>query len=124
VNGHVLEQDITSDMVLSDTTYTAGGGLDLEGTEFVNTGVRAIGVGTENGTISVNTAGITSNVQIKGLKDLAFINKAPGNNTTVFLNGAGEWATVSTTDTKNTAGSTNTSSKIYLIGTETQSDNA
>ena len=124
VNGHVLEQDITSNMALTDTTYTAGGGLDLEGTEFVNTGVRAIGTGTENGTISVNTAGVSGNVSVKGLKSLAFIDKAPGNNTTVFLNGAGEWTSVATTDTKNTAGASDTSSKIYLVGATEQTAEA
>ena len=40
-----------------------------------------------------------------------------------FLRGDGNWATVSTTDTKNTAGATDTSSKIFLVGATTQGDN-
>ena len=40
-----------------------------------------------------------------------------------FLSGNGTWATVSTTDTKNTAGATDTSSKIYLVGAITQGAN-
>lgn len=40
-----------------------------------------------------------------------------------FLSGHGTWATVSTTDTKNTAGATDTSSKIYLVGATTQGAN-
>lgn len=40
-----------------------------------------------------------------------------------FLRGDGNWATVATTDTKNTAGATDTSSKIFLVGATTQDDN-
>ena len=40
-----------------------------------------------------------------------------------FLRGDGDWATVSTTDTKNTAGATDTSSKIYLVGATAQDAN-
>ena len=40
-----------------------------------------------------------------------------------FLRGDGNWATVVTTDTKNTAGATDTSSKIFLVGATTQGDN-
>jgi hypothetical protein len=40
-----------------------------------------------------------------------------------FLRGDGNWATVSTTDTKNTAGATDTSSKIFLVGATSQGSN-
>ena len=40
-----------------------------------------------------------------------------------FLKGDGTWATVADSDTKNTAGSTDTSSKIYLVGATTQDAN-
>ena len=44
-----------------------------------------------------------------------------GSSTTTYLNNAGSWATPP--DTKNTAGSTDTSSKIYLIGATSQAAN-
>ena len=44
-----------------------------------------------------------------------------GSSTTTYLNNAGNWATPP--DTKNTAGSTDTSSKIYLIGATSQATN-
>lgn len=37
-----------------------------------NTGVRSIAEGTDNGTISVNTNGTTTNVSVRGLGDLAY----------------------------------------------------
>ena len=44
-----------------------------------------------------------------------------GSSTTTYLNNAGSWATPP--DTKNTAGSTDTSSKIFLIGATSQAAN-
>lgn len=44
-----------------------------------------------------------------------------GSSTTTYLNNAGNWATPP--DTKNTAGSTDTSSKIFLIGATSQAAN-
>ena len=44
-----------------------------------------------------------------------------GSSTTTYLNNAGSWATPP--DTKNTAGSTDTSSKIYLVGATSQAAN-
>lgn len=56
----------------NDTTYTAGTGITLSGTEFSNSGVRNITTGSTNGTISVNINGTVSDVAIAGLKDLAY----------------------------------------------------
>ena len=56
----------------NNTTYSAGTGLTLSGTTFSNSGVRSIGTGTTNGTISVNTNGTTTNVAVKGLGSLAY----------------------------------------------------
>ena len=44
-----------------------------------------------------------------------------GSSTTTYLNNAGSWATPP--DTKNTAGSTDTSSKIFLVGATSQAAN-
>jgi len=54
------------------------------------------------------------------LKDLAYIAK-DGTSSTKYLKGDGTWDTP--TNTKNTAGSTDTSSKIYLIGATSQAAN-
>lgn len=56
----------------TNTTYSAGTGISLSGTTFSNSGVRAIGTGTSNGTISVNTNGTTANVAVKGLGSAAY----------------------------------------------------
>lgn len=46
-----------------------------------------------------------------------------GTSTTTFLANNGTWQSASTTDTKNTAGATDTSSKIYLVGAIEQTAN-
>mgnify|MGYP003338023664 CR=1 FL=1 len=51
------------------------------------------------------------------------IGAATNGSTTQFLRGDGTWATVSTTDTKNTAGTTNSTSKLFLAGATTQAAN-
>ena len=56
----------------TDTTYTAGTGLNLVGTEFNNAGVRAITTGNTNGTLNVNTNGIDAEVTVKGINNAAF----------------------------------------------------
>ena len=43
--------------------------------------------------------------------------------TSKFLRGDGTWATPTDTNTKNTTGSTNTSSKIFLVGATSQASN-
>lgn len=58
----------------TNTTYSAGAGIGLNGTQFYNTGVRAIGTGSANGTISVNTNGTAANVAVKGLGSAAYTN--------------------------------------------------
>ena len=68
---HFLRGDATW-VIPTDTTYTAGAGMTLSGTTFINSGVRSIATGTSNGTISVNTNGTTANVSVKGLGDLAY----------------------------------------------------
>lgn len=56
----------------TDTTYTAGTGISISGTQISNTGVRAIGPGSTNGTISVNAGGTTTDVAVKGLGSSAY----------------------------------------------------
>lgn len=189
----------------ANTTYTAGAGISISGTQINNAGVRAVGSGTTNGTISVNTGGTTTDIAVKGLGsaaytassayapashshssienngygikvdsggyllpvsntwigksdsqwDTAYIKNVKGNadtattasklgtstvggtTTPIYLNGGVPTALGYTiaksvpanavftdTDTKNTAGATNTTSKIYLTGTMSQTSSA
>ena len=56
----------------NNTTYSAGSGISFNGTQINNSGVRSIGTGSANGTISVNTNGSTANVAVKGLGSAAY----------------------------------------------------
>ena len=55
-----------------NVTYTASNGVTLTGANFTNSGVRSVGAGTANGTISVNTNGTTKDVAVTGLGNLAY----------------------------------------------------
>lgn len=69
---------IDSDNVISatDTTYTASDGVTLTGTNFTNSGVRAVVSGTANGTISVNTNGTSADVAVTGLGSAAYTSSS------------------------------------------------
>ena len=56
----------------ANTTYTAGAGISISGTQISNAGVRVIGSGTTNGTISVNAGGTTTDIAVKGLGSAAY----------------------------------------------------
>lgn len=58
----------------TNTTYSAGAGIGLNGTQFYNMGVRSIGKGSANGTISVNTNGTAADVAVTGLGSAAYTN--------------------------------------------------
>lgn len=60
----------------NNTTYSAGAGIDLSNGQFSNGGVRSVGTGTTNGTISVNTGGTVANVAVKGLGSAAYTNSS------------------------------------------------
>ena len=64
----------TASFVMPHTQYTAGSAISISNNQITNTGVRAVGQGTENGTISVNTSGVTTNVAVKGLGSAAYEN--------------------------------------------------
>lgn len=70
-----ITPDATNDKVTiaaTDTTYTFTNGLSASGTTVSNSGVRSIGTGSANGTISVNTNGTSADVAVKGLQALAY----------------------------------------------------
>lgn len=56
----------------TDSKYTGSNGVLLEGSNFVNSGVRSISSGSSNGTISVDTGGTTASVSVTGLKSAAY----------------------------------------------------
>lgn len=66
--------DGTEDVVL-DTSYTASDGVTLTGYNFTNSGIRDIDTGDNNGQIKINKNGTISNVNVKGLKSAAFVDK-------------------------------------------------
>jgi hypothetical protein len=66
----------------TDTTYTGSDGVTLTGTNFTNSGVRAVATGTTSGTVSVNTNGTSTDVAVNG-----WANKAD-DNAVVHLTGA------------------------------------
>ena len=73
---HKLESDVPANAKFTDTvnTYVAGAGISINGNTINNAGVRSIGTGSVNGTISVNSNGTTSNVAVKGLGSAAYTN--------------------------------------------------
>lgn len=60
----------------TDTTYSAGAGISISGAQISNAGVRAIGSGTTNGTISVNAGGTTTDIAVKGLGSSAYTDSS------------------------------------------------
>ncbi|MBQ6736156.1 MAG: hypothetical protein IJQ90_01565 [Alphaproteobacteria bacterium] len=51
------------------TTYTGSDGVTLTGTNFTNSGVRAVATGTTAGTVSVNTNGSSADIAVNGFTD-------------------------------------------------------
>jgi len=103
-----------------NTTYTFANGTN---------GFTVTPLGGTAQTVTV-TPSITNNITGSGTSGYLTkfngantITNGPqlGSSTTTYLNNAGSWATPP--DTKNTAGSTDTSSKIYLIGATSQAAN-
>lgn len=60
----------------TNTTYSAGTGISLQGTTFSNSGVRSVSTGGTNGTISVDTNGSSSEVAVKGLGSAAYTSSS------------------------------------------------
>lgn len=55
-----------------NTIYTAGDCIDITSFTITNTGVRSISEGSSDGTLSVNTNGVTTNVSVHGLGSAAY----------------------------------------------------
>lgn len=120
-----------SDKSASASGATAAWGIDVVKGVTLNTDGKGhvTDISVESGKIPANP--VPSN-NVTGSGTSGYLTKWNGTNTitngpqlgsstTTYLNNAGSWATPP--DTKNTAGSTDTSSKIYLIGATSQAAN-
>lgn len=110
----ISNKEYTSVNTDTNTTYSAGTGLSLSGTTFnlANSGASAGSYGMSAATTGNN--GTTINIP--------YITVDATGRVTSISNKV--YTSVNTdTDTKNTAGSTNTTSKIYLIGATSQAAN-
>lgn len=72
ITPNATSDSITISATDTNTTYSAGTGINLSGTTFSNSGVRSVTTGVANGTISVNTNGTTTDVPVKGLGSAAY----------------------------------------------------
>lgn len=120
--GHVTAiSDHTVKIPASDnTTYTFANGTN--GFTVTPSGGTAQTV-TVTPSITNNVTGSGTSGYIAKFNGTNTITNGPafGSTTTTYLNNAGSWATPP--DTKNTAGSTDTSSKIFLVGATSQAAN-
>ena len=62
VNGKTVEKNVPSNAVFTDTTYSAGSGLSLNGTTFNNTGVLAVSFNGDK--LRVNTNGTNADLNV------------------------------------------------------------
>ena len=69
---YTLEADVPSNAIFTDTTYSAGEGISLNGDIFSNAGVRLITTGGTNGTIDVDIDGLWNEVSVAGLGSAAY----------------------------------------------------
>lgn len=119
-------------------SVTAGPTIGTDTTKFLNNkGEWAVPAYIENvaygnisttGTIST-TAVITANSRLiiatsASPGKIVASSLTFGTSTTTYLNNKGEWGTPPNDDTKNTAGASATTTKIFLVGTTAQSTSA
>lgn len=108
---YTIAKSVPSDANFSNTTYSAGTGMSLSGTTFNHAASITAGtVGT-----SAASSGSTLTIPYVTYNATGHIT-ATGTRTHTVSGFA-------TSDTKNTAGSTDTSSKIFLIGATSQAAN-
>ena len=122
VNGYTVAKSVPSDAVFTDTTYTFAGGTN----KFTVTpsGGSAQTV-TVTPSITNNVTGSGTSAYLAKFTGANTIGNGPaiGSDTTKYLRNDGTWQVPPNDNTKNTAGSTDTSSKIFLIGATSQAAN-
>ena len=99
----------------ANTTYELSGALS--GNTFINTLTPSIGSATTS-TVPAMTKATSSAAGKAGLVPAPAAGEQAN-----FLRGDGTWAVPVDNDTKNTAGATNSSSKLFLIGATSQDEN-
>lgn len=78
-------KDSTGKEIIDGGVITAGEGISVSGNNIINSGVRSITTGDNNGTIKVNTNGTLNEVQVKGLGSSAYTE------TTQFINSKNDY---------------------------------
>lgn len=113
-SGYTIATSVPSGAKFTDTTYSAGTGLSLSGTTFNHS--NSVTAGTAQGDASKTLAfGGTFTIPTVTYDAQGHIT---GKGTTTMTMPANP-----NTDTKNTAGATDTSNKIFLIGATSQAAN-
>lgn len=121
--GHVTGlTSATETVVDTDTTYTFASGTN--GFTVTPKGGSAQTI-TVTPSIANNVTGSGTSGYIAKWNGANTVTNGPafGSSTTTYLRNDGNWGTPPDNDTKNTAGSTDTSSKIFLIGATSQAAN-
>ena len=124
VNGLTVQTAVPSGAVFTDTntTYTFAGGTN----KFTVTpaGGTAQDV-TVTPSITNNVTGTGTSGYLTKFNGANTITNGPqlGSDTTKYLRNDGSWQVPPDNDTKNTAGSTNSTSKLFLVGATEQSAN-
>lgn len=112
INNHTVNSDVPSNAVFTDTTALES----LTGTLGIDHG----GTGATSASAARTNLGLGSAATYNVETSIDNDSKLPtGAAVKAFVEGKG----YVTTDTKNTAGSTDTSSKIFLVGATSQADN-
>ena len=109
---YTIAKSVPADANFSNTTYSAGTDLSLSGTTFNH---KASGVTAGTAGTSAATSGSTLSVPYVTYNAQGHVTAAGVHTHTV--------TGFATSDTKNTAGSTDTSSKIFLVGATSQAAN-
>lgn len=124
--GHVTGVAVTSGKIPANpntnTTYTFANGTN--GFTVTPSGGTAQTV-TVTPSIANNVTGSGTSGYIAKFNGANTITNGPafGSGTTTYLRNDGSWATPPDNDTKNTAGSTNSTSKLFLVGATSQAAN-
>jgi formylmethanofuran dehydrogenase subunit D len=125
VNNLTVQTAVPANAKFTDTTYSAGSNITLSGTTFSLTKANVTGaLGYTPPTSDTNTH---RPIKVNGTEILGnnttALNLKAGSNVSVTNSSGTVTIAATDTDTKNTAGSTNTSSKIFLIGATSQAAN-
>ena len=66
-SGYTIATSVPSGAKFTDTTYSAGTGLELSGTTFSNSGVRSVTAGASANQLTVNTGGTSKTITINNV---------------------------------------------------------